>query len=376
LYIYDALGMPAHLYNDLGALKRDYGTISTFQAPLDRHPEAVLPQCVTTGREGEQMSVIGDVINHDKKRHWGSKGLHYHQGFKAGENTLNALCVRDLVRAMAETGGYDCDAALESYIKFMTTPGSHNDTHADSFHRNFFANYARGLPPLQCARNTEGYNAAQIGGLVMLVPVVLAVHLRGKVINPRSDTPSPGLSPGRRTSNPEKDLRSVAVDAAIRQLRLTHDSPELETVATVFAGLLFDLAGRKDPKTSLEAAIVAIGRSELIALAASDIEPTRAVHDILGPSGYIGCSIPAVFFLAYRYLCVSNRSGWQVFTEAAMVNANSGGETCHRGAVLGALMGAALGMEAVPAALRNGLCHSKEILNEIEAFIENIYKGG
>ena len=32
---------------------------------------------------------------------------------------------------------------LQSYVHFMTTPGSHNDTYAESFHRDFFSNYAK-----------------------------------------------------------------------------------------------------------------------------------------------------------------------------------------------------------------------------------------
>jgi hypothetical protein len=33
----------------------------------------------------------------------------------------------------------------------MTTPGTHNDTYAESFHRDFFKNWAAGVPPEKCA---------------------------------------------------------------------------------------------------------------------------------------------------------------------------------------------------------------------------------
>jgi hypothetical protein len=33
----------------------------------------------------------------------------------------------------------------------MTTPGTHNDTYAESFHRDFFKNYAAGVPADKCA---------------------------------------------------------------------------------------------------------------------------------------------------------------------------------------------------------------------------------
>lgn len=62
---------------------------------------------------------------------------------------------------------YDPTGFLEDYVKFMTTPGSHNDTYAESFHRDFFKNWAAGVPPEQCSRGTEGHNTAQIGGFVV-----------------------------------------------------------------------------------------------------------------------------------------------------------------------------------------------------------------
>lgn len=31
--------------------------------------------------------------------------------------------------------------SFQAYVKFMTTPGTHNDTYADSFHRLFFSDW-------------------------------------------------------------------------------------------------------------------------------------------------------------------------------------------------------------------------------------------
>jgi hypothetical protein len=75
---------------------------------------------------------------------------------------------RVVIRGIAENGGaYDTGRWLKDYVKFMTTPGSHNDTYAESFHRDFFANYARGVAPDMCAIGTEGHNTAQIGAFVV-----------------------------------------------------------------------------------------------------------------------------------------------------------------------------------------------------------------
>jgi ADP-ribosyl-[dinitrogen reductase] hydrolase len=105
------------------------------------------------GRGDQKGRIIGDVINHGKHEFWGRPAVHYHQGMRAGANTLNALCARLVMRSVAEGGGkYDGGKFLADYVKFMTTPGSHDDTYAESFHRDFFANWAKGVPPEDCAK--------------------------------------------------------------------------------------------------------------------------------------------------------------------------------------------------------------------------------
>ena len=39
------------------------------------------------------------------------------------------------------------DAVLEDYVSFMTQPGSHNDTYAESFHRSFFKDWVEAGKP-------------------------------------------------------------------------------------------------------------------------------------------------------------------------------------------------------------------------------------
>lgn len=58
-----------------------------------------------------------------------------------------------------------------------------------------------------------------------------------------------------------------------------------------------------------------------------------------------------------------------------LANTNAGGENCHRGAALGALMGAALGESAIPPRLIEGLAASAEIRCEIDAFCDAVFGG-
>lgn len=73
----------------------------------------------------------------------------------------------------------------------------------------------------------------------------------------------------------------------------------------------------------------------------------------------------------HRGACVSCLPA-DSFEKAVLSNTNVGGENCHRGAALGALMGAALGEAAIPQHLIDGLAASAEIRQEIDAFCEAV----
>ena len=51
--------------------------------------------------------------NHGKRERWGKSGVHYHEGMAAGENTLNALCTRVVMRGMAKRRRYDAAGFLQ-----------------------------------------------------------------------------------------------------------------------------------------------------------------------------------------------------------------------------------------------------------------------
>lgn len=68
-------------------------------------------------------------------------------GLQAGENTLNVLCALRAAQTLVSSRFADLShpdaraAVLSDYIGFLTTPGTHNDTYAESFHRSFFADW-------------------------------------------------------------------------------------------------------------------------------------------------------------------------------------------------------------------------------------------
>lgn len=73
-------------------------------------------------------------------------------GLQAGDNTLNVLCALRAARTLV-SGRFPLlshpdarAAALADYVSFLTTPGTHGDTYAESFHRSFFADWQDARP--------------------------------------------------------------------------------------------------------------------------------------------------------------------------------------------------------------------------------------
>lgn len=343
----DALSMPVHWYYNPVDIQRDYGFISGYEAPKQRHPTSIMSVSNTGGhgRGGTQGRIIGDVINHGKHERWGKKGVHYHEGMKAGQNTLNALCMRLVVKGItADNGTYSKDTFLKNYISFMTTPGSHDDTYAESYHRDFFRNYVDGVEPLLCSKGTEGHNTASIGGFVTLPPVIITGYINGGI--------------------------DLAVRNAVEHLSLTHESEKLATFAEAYTKLLIQVL------TAPERASLALkqgAEKTAQALTSSDLASTLrfygsddvgAVHGVFGSACYIDSSFPALLYLGYKYC--------DAFEKGVLSNTNIGGENCHRGSALGSLLGAAAGASKIPDRFKQGLADTEVIHNEIEAFIKSL----
>lgn len=62
------------------------------------------------------------------------------------------------------------------------------------------------------------------------------------------------------------------------------------------------------------------------------------------------------------------------FEAGVLANTNVGGENCHRGAAVGALLGAHLGEQRIPQWMKEGLSQSTEIKAEIDAFVSALQK--
>ena len=338
MFIGDALAMPVHWYYDTKALQQDYGPIRDMQAPKEFHPNSLLHLSNTGGHgRGQQHgSIVGDVILKGRKEFWAKPKLHYHHALRAGENTLNLQCLRVLLRSSIPK--YSVDGFLDAYVDFMTTADTHQDTYAESFHRDFFANWAKGKPAQECA-GAEDHNTASVGGLVLLPPVLV------------------------KSSGDWLTIRT--------QLRLTHRSPKLEHYAEPIMELLNQLLQQEHSEDirdqTLEAAKpLGIRLSKLLEETDhKNWQDQDVIGPIFSPACYIEHSVPSVLFLLAKYRNNAER--------ALIANAEVGGDNCHRGAVLGALLGAAGGTSVFPKRWIEQLHERTTILEEIEHFIESVH---
>jgi len=320
LFVADALAMPVHWYYKVSDIEKAFpGGIRQLEAAPQFHPSSIMSLHSTTGggrRFGNlnrSPEIVGDVILKGRQQYWGHANVHYHQGMQAGENTLNAQCVRVLMRCLgARSGHYDPAAFLADYIRFMTAdPPLHNDTYAESYHRGFFANLQQGLPPEKCAAVT--HDTPSIGGLVSIAALVLSQRLNGLT------------------------LQSVITDARVH-LGLTHPDALLARICDSYVQLIDKLLfyqSEGEGDASVAAIIADVAKSsvgiDLPALISKKRDDREVIGQLYSPACYIDGAWPGILYLLYKY--------WDQPEAALLANTNLGGDNVHRGAVLGVLLG-------------------------------------
>lgn len=310
LAIGDALAMPVHWYYDRAALRADYGLVDRYLAPRNPHPGSILWRSSYS-----PLNERGEIL-HDQAVYWGQRGIHYHQFLKAGENTLTLQLANCLQESLLEKGGYEFEAYVRLYIDFFTTPGRHHDTYVEESHREFFLNYARGRKPARCA-----VDGKHIGGLPGIIP--LAVHY--------ADDPA------------------AATRFSLQHLSLTHRGPAIAEAAGLILDLLLPVLAGAD---LLEAIRDRHARQKSpylgFPLGKWLTEPDeKIIGPHLSPACYLADSVPATIYLAAKYHNAPR--------EGLIANTMLGGDNVHRGALLGALLGAANGVEAWPLEWREEL---------------------
>lgn len=288
--IADAFAMPVHWYYNRDLMDRDYPVLDRYLSPLRHHPDSILWRS-----EYFPPNEKGDIL-HDQARYWGQRDIHYHQNLKAGENTVNFKLARALYDQVSTNGSYDPTNWVEYYVELMLTPGWHCDTYLEEYHRAFFTRYAHGKNILKCGISDE-----HIGGLAT-VPALLASLPEGD----HRQTVKNHITLTHRHSNV---LR--AADCLTRILQSVADGTPLRETLMNQAGDWFST--KKAMKWSRQDDRLVIGQR-------------------LSPACYIDQSFPASLYLAWKY--------HEDLASAIIANAKVGGDSCHRGAVVGSLVAA------------------------------------
>ena len=292
----DALAMPVHWYYDRAALQRDYGAVDHFMAPRNPHPGSILWRS-----SYEPVNERGDILR-EQAVFWGQREIHYHQFLKAGENTLNFKLAAELFDWTKARGGYDPDAWLDHYIARMLEPGWHRDTYLEEYHRAFFTRYAEGKPPRKCGISDE-----HIGGLATVPALVAALE-----------------------GTPREELRRIVKE----HVGLTHAHANVLRAADTLVRILWAVA----EGTALREAIRTEAGDWISGNKAESWRDQADEHVIgarFSPACYIAEAMPAALYLTWKY--------HDDFAAGIIANAVVGGDNCHRGAVVGSLLGAAAG---------------------------------
>lgn len=293
--------MPVHWYYNTAALDRDYPNFELFESPLKRHPDSILWRSKYVAKNSD-----ADIL-HEQGAYWGKRDIHYHQFLRAGENTLNFKLATELYRQICREGAYDPGLWLDTYVELMRTPGWHRDTYVEEYHREFFRRRAEGVPLRNC-----GIDDIHIGGLAM-VPALLA-----------------GLVGSGY-------LESEWLVSIVRaHVGLTHQSRKTLDSAEALARLLLAIVSGVSWEDALkDHALPWIKRWSSIGNL-GDVDDRIVVGRFLTPACYLPDS-----FSASLWLCSKYRSDFEAGVRA---NCLCGGDNCHRGAVVGSVLGAINGV--------------------------------
>ena len=391
-FIGDALGMPSHWYYDPDELSRDFPSgISYYQAPPHPHPSSFLvgaryqPDVNTAQTLGRRYDILqehaqfyrtpyshfGFATDARESAHGNSAAreaerYHYHHGLAAAENTLGADLLRVLMRSVVTHGGYSQQGFLDDFITFMTTPGATRDPYRETYLRKWFEAYSAGTPQENCAEHQRHrWSIASHGGMIR--PLVLALL-----------TPdNPPLATGMAVTHQQLTHRSELVSAGVylfvpMLLRLIRGEP--------FGSVLSEAASQvRAPGLTGED----LGREYREAKGPGNIEHDRMwrmhmAYEGVAEEGASDTELPGPYARACYpehgmplMLRIARTKGGN-FYQSLRANAEIGGDTVHRGMILGLLLGAS---QDIDESLKRDLVHYEAINREIESFADVALSG-
>jgi len=250
-----------------------------------------------------------------------------HHGKPAGALTHYGDQTLVLLDSVAATRGFDLPDFAARWQKLMADYQGYLDQATKGTLRGF----SRGETPLKA-----GSKSRDLAGASRIAPVIYAHRA-------------------------EPDL---AVQAARSQTAMTHNNPEVIEAAELFARTALAVLGGAGPVEALEGAATA-GYSSLPArqwldkgLALASKETDRALKE-LGLSCHVDEAFPGTVQIIARHE--------NDLQEGLIACVMAGGDSAARGMLAGLILGAGLGLEAVPAEWVQGLQERQRIEGALQA---------
>ena len=250
----------------------------------------------------------------------------YHKGKARGAFTHYGDQSLVLLESLASGGGFLLDDFARAWRGlFAKYPG-----YIDKATAATLENMDRGLPLEQC-----GSRSSDLGGAARIAPLLYCSH----------------------------DDREALLAAVRQQTRLSHNNPATLAGAEFIAKVVLEVMAGTDPATAMEQVLeegVADIDLDIRIRSALDSasKESRGVIKQFGQVCGIAAALPGALHLVLKY---------QDDLHTALVeNVMAGGDSAARGMVVGMMLGAHLGGEAIPESWLDGMAASGHILSLLE----------
>ncbi|MDL0432753.1 ADP-ribosylglycohydrolase family protein [Marinobacter sp. TBZ242] len=381
-FIGDALAMPVHWFYSPENIRKQFpGGIDRYYPAPHPHPDAFMlgmgyqPDVEKARAAGRNYDILhqharfyhttysdfGFSLEDRDGEHGNAtaaldKRMHYHHRLEAGESTLGAGLIRVLMRSIINRSGYSQDGFLDDFIRYMTQPRDNRDPYTEIYLRRWFEHYSLGEAPENCAEHQRRvWSIGSVGGLVR--PLVLAL------LDPGNPYLATGMALGHQQLTHRSEMVSSGLSLLVPALlRLVNgEAPE-----TIFRELLQQLPA---PAVSGQALFQAyrdhdgpgnIPADEIWRLHMSFLSKSAAAQnpEYFATACYIEQALPLMAALGNQQNCD--------FIGTLRANAEAGGDSVHRGMVLGLLLAA--GSHDVPEEWQTGLKNHQRLAKEIRQF--------
>ncbi len=250
---------------------------------------------------------------------------HYHDGKEAGDFTHYGDQVYELLISTVAEGGFDAEAFM---VRWRALMKSDHPIYMDHASKQTLEEV------LECHDEFDkcGSPSSDLGGASRIAPLLYAYA-----------DDSYGLK-----------------EAARKQTAVTHNNPEVVEAAGFFAATVFGVLDGEKPSQRMET-LLHSGNYPMISeyvkkgLDCSVDDPVEAVAE-LGKSCPINDALPSTVYLIKKYE--------DDFQGALKANATAGGDSAARGLIIGMVLGAYNGLQAIPADWIEGL-HKQRHLEDL-----------